>query len=60
MIIWIWCKVWGHKYIAKAYTDDDGYFFKYEQQKYCPRCGIPNPYFLLSEKMSGSVKNPKI
>lgn len=54
MIKWLICKLWGHKTISKAATGQTyqtespfigqttGLLFRYEQSKFCLRCGTPN------------------
>jgi hypothetical protein len=71
MIKKIWCFVWGHQFVLKAYFDEKPVvetmehlilreqeklhqwkttmFYRYEQQKFCPRCGAPNPWFRKSD-----------
>lgn len=58
MLIKLFCYLWGHKFIVKAFTGKtfktyhplvneqiDGHYWKYEQIAFCSRCGIKNPYF---------------
>ena len=49
------CFLWGHKFMAKAYTGQSmkitnylgqeslASLYRWEAQKYCLRCGIRNP-----------------
>jgi hypothetical protein len=52
----LWCSLFGHKFIAKAFTGNTmdvvgplgnaftSCLYKYEAQKWCLRCGTPNPH----------------
>jgi hypothetical protein len=51
------CFIWGHIFVAKAYTgniqkvigplgnEHTISLYLWEAQKYCPRCGKPNPNY---------------
>jgi len=54
MIKRLWCFIWGHKFVVKAFTgntfrvvgvlgnESTVSLYRNEVQKYCPRCGCKN------------------